>query len=1018
MGERIGKYELLSRIASGGMAEIHVARATSLPGVEKVVVIKRLLPQHQKQADFIEMFLDEARIAASLNHPNIVQMYDFGPADDSYFMAMEYLHGEDLRTIQRLILSQKKLVPLSHALTIVAAICSALHHAHEARAMDGTALQIVHRDVSPHNVFVTFDGAVKLVDFGIAKSKNRASETRHGTIKGKVPYMAPEQLRAETLDRRCDIYAMGVMLYELTTGMRPYVLSAAGEFALMMAIARGQIRPPSELRPDYPPELAEIVMKALAKKPENRFQTAREMSVAIEKFASSARLNLSTSDLSGFMHDLFGEKLARWQQDQAQGKGFADHVIEIEKAKREGSPGEDAEVVDTTQLGFQANWENSEDSSRTASTTTSGLAGMVIPGVELNARRVGNVDIVSFAGRLSETFTGAAVGAALRGIVVLDLAHVERISSFGVREWLAMLDAAREHVQELYLARLSEAAATQMGMIRSFAGGGRLTSFYAPYLCDACGKSARRLIDCERDAEAIRSRNAPPGVCPSCRSATNLDDDPSYFAFAASHAGVAIPEHVRAALDALTDDAPTVGEVLEKVVQGNVTRLRVRSPLDRSIRWNRALDGLEGAVVIEFQSSVVAPEAAANLAQALRSVGPEVTGIDLVSCPLIVLEAAASVTAKSSRIRISSILVEASCPSCNAMRSALVNTAELGADVAAGSLLRLPCRRCNAPLSVQPDTIRRLKAALDHTSSPPPASSRIEGPPSSQVVRPIPFEPGKVVIASTGRTTSNKVVIPLIGAGILVSTLLLVGGAFVVSKVRANPRPGPGTSAAITGESLPPWTDTPVVREKGNVLLVGKSGVVQSESEGLAMAQADAVRTLATLVLSEMNASDARGFVPILQGDPSHAPAPDELRALSERFLNTVGATSTPERMEAIVRPAPQGIMIYARYSLPERGLASAVLAYSKTVRAGGATFANLFPLVGAKEAPTSTVMVVAVDERAQRSGVAPGDIVVKVEDRVVTSLDHFNAMTVKTKSFALLLKNDKGEPKRAQLTR
>ena len=422
MGDRLGKYELLSRIASGGMAEIHVAKSSTL-GVDKVVVIKTLLPQHLGKPEFIEMFLDEARIAAALNHPNVVQTYDFGPVDGAYFMAMEYLHGADVRAIHRHAIANRDLIPLSHVITTITGVCSGLHHAHEARGMDGAHLQIVHRDVSPHNIVVTFDGAVKLVDFGIAKSTNRRSETRHGTLKGKVPYMSPEQLRGEAIDRRCDVYALGVILYELTTGQRPYIVANTGEFALMMAIARGEIRPPTQVRADYPSELEAILAKAMARRPDDRFATARDFQVALEGFAHRKRLPINVNELAAYMTTVFTERIERWGKARAAGKAFAEHVaeIELERANSEVRDDAEEEIIDTTEMNFQVEWD---DEVPQPASSSSALRGMVAAGVDITARQVGSVELIAFAGRLTESFTGAVVGAVMRGVVVIDLAKV------------------------------------------------------------------------------------------------------------------------------------------------------------------------------------------------------------------------------------------------------------------------------------------------------------------------------------------------------------------------------------------------------------------------------------------------------------------------------------------------------------------------------------------------------------------------------------------------------------------
>src|SRR5579864_4679625 len=239
VGSRLGKYEIIKRLATGGMAEIFLARVSGLPGFQKMVVIKRILPQLATNNDFVEMFLDEARIAATLQHPNVVQMYDVGVVDGNYFIAMEYLHGEDVRSMMKALVRKEQRLPIEHALNIVIGVASGLHYAHEKVGFDGKALEIVHRDVTPQNIIVTYDGAVKLLDFGIAKASNRFGETRFGTLKGKVPYMSPEQCRSENLDRRTDVFSLGIMLYELTLGRRLY--RAKSEFEVMKKIVDGTI---------------------------------------------------------------------------------------------------------------------------------------------------------------------------------------------------------------------------------------------------------------------------------------------------------------------------------------------------------------------------------------------------------------------------------------------------------------------------------------------------------------------------------------------------------------------------------------------------------------------------------------------------------------------------------------------------------------------------------------------------------------------------------------------------------
>jgi serine/threonine protein kinase len=312
---RLGKYELIRRIAVGGMAEIFLARVKAVHGFEKLVVVKRILPQYAEDEDFVRMLLDEARLAATLHHPNIVQVYDMGIDEETgqSFFAMEYVRGQDLRRIIRGCNEKETWLPLEHVLNIVIGTAGGLHHAHEQVGLDGRPLAIVHRDVSPSNILVTYAGAVKLVDFGIAKATGAQSTTRHGTLKGKIPYMSPEQCRGERLDRRSDIFSLGTVLWELSTGSR--LFKADNELATLSRIANEDPPPPSWKRPDYPKALEEIVMRALTRDRDARYQTAQELQLDLEEFAREQKLAVSSTYLARFMQDLFAGEIAREVQE-------------------------------------------------------------------------------------------------------------------------------------------------------------------------------------------------------------------------------------------------------------------------------------------------------------------------------------------------------------------------------------------------------------------------------------------------------------------------------------------------------------------------------------------------------------------------------------------------------------------------------------------------------------------------------------------------------------------------------
>lgn len=280
VGERFGKYVLVGEIAVGGMAEVFLGVKQGLEGFLKVVVLKRVLPHFTDNEQFVRMFVDEARIAARLDHPNIVRTYEFGELDGQYYTVMEYLPGEDLRGILRRLSVTKQKMPLHVAVGIVMQLCAGLHCAHQLTDTVGRPLNLVHRDVNPANIIITYGGEVKIIDFGVAKTNSTATVT--GTIKGKIAYMPPEQILARGVDQRSDIFSAGVVLWELLTGRR--LFGRASDAATLYAIMNDPVPLPSRYRHDIPRELDAIVMQALSRTPTDRFSTAEEMSAALEHF--------------------------------------------------------------------------------------------------------------------------------------------------------------------------------------------------------------------------------------------------------------------------------------------------------------------------------------------------------------------------------------------------------------------------------------------------------------------------------------------------------------------------------------------------------------------------------------------------------------------------------------------------------------------------------------------------------------------------------------------------------------
>ncbi len=304
--QSFGNYQLVKKLATGGMAEVWLAKQTGIEGFNRHVVVKRILPHLAEDPEFVQMFLNEAKIASRFNHPNIAQIYDLGEKDGQYFIAMEFIHGEDLGRVMRRAWSTGQWVARHIALRIVADSCQGLYYAHTRNDELGRPLRVVHRDISPQNILVSFDGAVKVVDFGIAKASDQVSNTKSGAIKGKFAYMAPEQAAGKPLDARSDLFALGLVLYELVTGVRP--LKRDSELATLQAALECKIDPPSAVA-EVPAELDDIVMRALAKAPDDRYVDAREFQRALEQFLLHSKELSTSAEVSELMAALFADRL-------------------------------------------------------------------------------------------------------------------------------------------------------------------------------------------------------------------------------------------------------------------------------------------------------------------------------------------------------------------------------------------------------------------------------------------------------------------------------------------------------------------------------------------------------------------------------------------------------------------------------------------------------------------------------------------------------------------------------------
>ncbi len=302
---RLGRYVLDRKIATGGMAEIWLAHQAGPAGFAKEIVIKRILPHLADDTKFVEMFLDEARLAAALQHPNIAQIYDLGELDGSYFIAMEYVDGCDLEAVIQRSTDIGRFVPPPIAARLIADACAGLDYAHTFRDRGGREVGLVHRDISPQNLLLSQGGIVKIVDFGVAKATTSSHKTQTGAVKGKLSYMSPEQISAQPLDGRSDVFSLGIVLYELVTNQRPF--GHESELMAVTAILNEEPPPPRTLTAAVPEELEHVIYRALAKDRDERFASASEMQLALEQYLQHQGTLLTNRDVAGYLADLFSE---------------------------------------------------------------------------------------------------------------------------------------------------------------------------------------------------------------------------------------------------------------------------------------------------------------------------------------------------------------------------------------------------------------------------------------------------------------------------------------------------------------------------------------------------------------------------------------------------------------------------------------------------------------------------------------------------------------------------------------
>ena len=607
----------------------------------------------------------------------------------------------------------------------------------------------------------------------------------------------------------------------------------------------------------------------------------------------------------------------------------------------------------------------------------------------------GDLTLVRIRGRLTEAFKGDSIGRTLGGRVVFDLSEVDRVTSFGVREWLAMMSAAR--ATECHFTRCSETIVNQIAMIRKFDGNARTVSFFAPYLCTGCASPVERLLDCERDAGELAAMTPSPIDCPRCDAEARFDDDPrSYFAFAAANIGVPVPADVRALHDRLLAlaAAPAV-EDIEKSVEGDATWIRVRGKLSGQLRWRRILDGIEGPLVIDLAEIPASDtQGVNNLDQALRALPAAVTAIEIEHAPGALVERVLDAVPR--RIAVASAVVSAFCPSCAVHRPAAVEINHYIVDTAAGREHHVMCKRCNGNLQLSLDAAF-LRLCKLQTPVPAPASAPTKAVP----------QPAEVSSAPRKGVSGAAVAVVLA----LVIALAALGGAvWITLSSRSHPPPAtPSLTTTIpavaplpaavapapagwqgNADLPPPWVERPIAIEGDTIFIVGHGALGTSAEQGLETARIDATSRLVDQFYDDLAGTPVHDFL----DKRIRRDAPGAAQAVAARFETQHGRDSGFERADVATRKRDGGVEVYVRYKLDKKEYDALLASYRATMKFRGAEVAQFFPLLDTALHASGQLMVIDVEKRspADLAGIHEGDIVDKVGATPVGSVDAFRA--------------------------
>jgi hypothetical protein len=621
----------------------------------------------------------------------------------------------------------------------------------------------------------------------------------------------------------------------------------------------------------------------------------------------------------------------------------------------------------------------------------------------IEVSRADELTLVNIRGRLTESFKGEALGRSLVGRVVFDLGEVDRVTSFGVREWLAMLGAAR--MTELHFIRCSESIVNQLAMIRTFDGNAKIVSFYAPYLCTGCSSPIERLIDLERDTAELEEMAPATIPCPRCAAEARFDDDArSYFAFTSTSLGASIPADVRALHDLrVAREQPAIAEDIEKTVAGDTTVIRVRGKLSGQLRWPRILDGIEGPLVIDLGEIPAVDDAGVrHLDQALRALPDAVTPIALEHAPTQLYERVIDLVHPGSRFKVSSAIVPAFCPACSVQRPASVKLERYIADLAAGREHHVACKRCNGALELAAsapfDSLCAAQRPQFAATVAQPIPVAVPAPSVAPVARGFPW----TTLAIAAATVATVAVIVILGSQHAPTTPTppIVTVPPVESKIAQpalapTPVVAPAAGSAWQGSTdMPPsWVERPFAIEGTNVLVLGHGATSTSSEVSLEAARRDATARLVDQLYVDLAGSRVHEFLE----KRLHRDAPGADQAISDRFAAQHGRDIAFERTELSTRTHESGTEVYARYKLAKQQYEELVASYRATAKFRGAEVAQVFPLLDTTFHAGGQLVVIGVEPRspAELAGIREGDVVRTIAGAPVTTTEAFGKASV-----------------------